>query len=153
MNYRLATLDDIAILAAMNHQLIRDEGHRNRLSIGELEERMRGWLEGDYQAVIFEDGGMAIGYALFKEEPEWWYLRQFFVVPSRRREGIGRQAIEWLLTNLWNDSKRIRLDVLVGNSIGIAFWRSLGFSDYCLTMEREGASQPSSPEKAGWEIS
>jgi hypothetical protein len=32
---------------------------------------------------------------------------------------------------------RVRRDVLVGNAGGIAFWRSLGFADYCLTMELE----------------
>jgi hypothetical protein len=42
----------------------------------------------------------------------------------------------WLLQNVWNDAPRIRLDVLVGNSEGIKFWQSLGFADYCVTMEK-----------------
>ena len=45
-------------------------------------------------------------------------------------------AIAWLLENVWKDAPRIRLDVLVGNSDGIKFWRSLGFADYCVTMEK-----------------
>lgn len=137
MRYCLATVDDVAVLARMNQQLIRDEGHRNRMSIGELEDRMRSWLQTEYRATIFEDEGAAVGYALFKREPEWIYLRQFFVVPSRRRQGIGRNGIEWLRQYVWNDSQRVRLDVLVGNATAIEFWRSLGFTDYCLTMERE----------------
>lgn len=139
--YRLANLDDVAVLARMNQQLIRDEGHRNRMSLGELEDRMRYWLQTEYQAAIFEDEGAVVGYALFKCEPEWIYLRQFFVVPSRRRQGIGRNAIDWLRQNAWNDSQRVRLDVLVGNANAIKFWRSLGFTDYCLTMEREAMSE------------
>ncbi|HET6881292.1 MAG TPA: GNAT family N-acetyltransferase [Pirellulales bacterium] len=135
MNARLATLNDVALLAAMNQQLIRDEGHRNRMSLGQLEDRMQAWLSGEYQAAIFEESGEAVGYALFKREPEWIYLRQFFVVPSKRRQGIGRKAMDWLKENVWRNSPRIRLDVLVGNPTGIAFWRSLGFADYALTME------------------
>ena len=127
---------DVAVLAAMNHRLIRDEGHRNPMSVAELEERMRGWLGGEYKAAIFEDERGPAGYALFKQDAEGVYLRQFFVEPERRRRGIGRAAMQWLLANAWNGAARVRLDVLVGNAVGIDFWRLLGFRDYCLTMER-----------------
>lgn len=118
----------------MNRQLILDEGHRNRMSLPELEQRMTRWLQGEYEAVIFERNHAALGYALFKRESEWIYVRQFFVCPEYRKQGIGRSAFSWLVENVWK-GRRIRLDVLVGNMTGIAFWRSLGFSDYCLTME------------------
>ena len=137
MNHRFACLDDVAILAEMNRQLIEDEGHRNSMTVEELDDRMRRWLLTDYQAVVFQQGTEALGYALFKQEPDWLYLRQFFVRREKRRQGIGRNAITWLLKNVWRDAKRIRLDVLVGNSAAIQFWRSVGFADYCLTMERE----------------
>jgi GNAT superfamily N-acetyltransferase len=136
MNYRFATADDARVLAELNHQLIQDEGHRNAMSVDELKRRMQAWLEGEYQAVLFEDGEGIAGYALFKRAPEWIYLRQLFVEPSRRREGIGTAAIEWLLANAWSQVPRVRLEVLVGNRAGIKFWRSLGFADYCITMER-----------------
>ena len=58
MTFRLATLNDCPLLAAMNRQLLEDEGHRNRfMTVLQLEERMRGWLSGEYRAVIFEEGG------------------------------------------------------------------------------------------------
>ncbi|HEY2252221.1 MAG TPA: GNAT family N-acetyltransferase [Planctomycetaceae bacterium] len=136
MKYRLATAADAQLLAPMNHQLIQDEGHRNSMSVAELEQRMQAWLAGEYQAVLFEDEQGTAGYALFKRERDWIYLRQFFVLPERRRRGIGKAAMTWLLENVWNDAPRIRLDVLAGNSPGIEFWRSLGFSDYCITMEK-----------------
>jgi GNAT superfamily N-acetyltransferase len=103
--------------------------------VDELEQRMRHWLEGEYQAVLFEDGQGTAGYALYRREAEGVYVRQFFVRPERRRQGIGRTAWAWLCENLWRESPRIRLDVLVGNAAGIQFWRSVGFEDYCLTME------------------
>jgi ribosomal protein S18 acetylase RimI-like enzyme len=68
---------------------------------------------------------------------EWTYLRQFFILPELRRRRIGRAAMRWLVQNPWRDESRIRLDVLVGNTDGIAFWRSIGFQDYCFTMEMD----------------
>lgn len=136
MNYRIATVADAPLLAPMNHRLIRDEGHRNSMPVAELAQRMQAWLAGEYQAVLFEDDEGTAGYALFKREPDWIYLRQFFVQPERRQHGLGKAAMAWLLENVWKDAPRIRLDVLVGNSNGIEFWRSLGFADYCVTMEK-----------------
>lgn len=37
MTFRLATLDDCRLLAELNHQLIQDEGHRNRMTVPALE--------------------------------------------------------------------------------------------------------------------
>ena len=133
--YRLATPDDAPLIAPMNLQLIRDEGHGNPMGISELQERMRHWLNGEYQAVLFEDDGRPIGYALFKQEPEFVYLRQLFIVSERRRQGVARQALQWLWANIWASAPRLRIDVLVGNASGREFWRRMGFSDYCVTME------------------
>jgi ribosomal protein S18 acetylase RimI-like enzyme len=121
----------------LNAQLIRDEGHRNAMSVGQLAERMTAWLHGEYEAVVFEDRGVVVGYVLFRREPEFVYLRQIFVSPEFRRQGVGRQAIAWLWLNAWRGVSRVRIDVLVGNVPGQAFWRSVGFRDYCLTMEME----------------
>jgi len=52
MQYRNAEPADCAMLAELNHQLIQDEGHRNQMSVAELEQRMRGWLVGEYAALI-----------------------------------------------------------------------------------------------------
>jgi ribosomal protein S18 acetylase RimI-like enzyme len=135
--FRPVTLADAVALAEMNHRLIRDEGHRNRMTVPELRERMEGWLRGEYRATVFEFEGAPVGYALFRSEPEFVYLRQFWVAPEFRRRGIGRAALAWLRAHAWKDAPRIRLDVLIGNEAGIAFWRAVGFRDYCLTMEWE----------------
>ena len=53
MQYRFATLADVRFLAELNHQLIRDEGHRNSMDVDQLAHRMYGWLSsGEYRAVI-----------------------------------------------------------------------------------------------------
>lgn len=135
MRFRPAVLDDCPLLAQLNHQLIRDEGHRNRMSVSELEERMKDWLSGEYRATVFEDGDEVVAYALFREQSEEIYLRQFFVVRHRRRQGLGRRAWELLRSQVWPKSKRLTVEVLLSNGSGIAFWRALGYSDYCLTLE------------------
>jgi GNAT superfamily N-acetyltransferase len=135
MTFRPATLDDCSLLAPLNHQLIRDEGHRNPMTIPELEQRMRGWLFGEYRAVIFERDGSIVAYALYREQREEIYLRQLFVVRTRRRQGIGRRAVEILRTQVWPKTKRLIVDALVANTKGVAFWRTVGYTDYSLTLE------------------
>ena len=133
--FRRATLDDCRLLAELNHQLIRDEGHRNKMTVPELEQRMRGWLQTEYAAVIFEDKSEVVAYALYREQPEELYLRQLFVVRNQRRQGIGRKAIEILRTQLWPKDKRLTVSVLVNNPAAVAFWRAVGYRDYSLTLE------------------
>ena len=135
LEYRFAKQEDVVLLAQMNQQLIRDEGHRNKMTLDELQERMAGWLEGKYTAVIFSNEGNDIGYALYRKDPDWIYLRQLFVKAELRRKGIGRQAISWLRENAWKDAEIIRVEALVNNPDGISFWRAVGFKDYCITLE------------------
>jgi GNAT superfamily N-acetyltransferase len=113
------------------------------MTVAQLTERMRGWIEsGEYVAVLFEELGDTLAYALFREQPTEIYLRQFLVVRHRRREGRGRTAMQLLRTQLWPANKRLTLDVLTANAPAIAFYRSLGYVDYCLTMEIVSGSAP-----------
>jgi len=134
-DFRLAIRADVSTLAQMNHWLIQDEGHRNPMSLAELESRMRAWLDGEYHAALFEEGDRTVGYALYRFDEEWVYLRQFFVQREDRRKGIGRAALRWLAANPWKGTPRIRLEVLSGNLVGQEFWKALGFEVYALTFE------------------
>ena len=135
MTFRSATLDDCPLLAELNHQLIRDEGHRNRMTVLELEQRMRSWLSSEYRAVIYEDNGEIVAYTLFREQPEEIYLRQLFVVRHRRRQGVGRRAVQILRSEIWPENKRLTVEVLVTNKTATAFWRAAGYADYSLILE------------------
>jgi len=135
MKFRRATLNDCGSIAEMNHQLIRDEGHRNQMSVAELEQRMRDWLAAEYTAVLFEDGDETVAYGLYREDAGEIYLRQLFVVRNRRRQGIGREAMETLRSKIWPQGKRLTVDVLVENTAAVAFWRAAGYKDYSLTLE------------------
>jgi GNAT superfamily N-acetyltransferase len=136
MTHRIATLDDCRLLAGMNHLLLEDEKHRNRfMTLPQLEERMGGFLSGDYRGVIFEDGGEVVAYALYREQAEEIYLRQLFVARHRRRQGHGRRAVETLRSEIWPRNKRLTVDVLLHNTVAVAFWRSVGYKDYLLGLE------------------
>ena len=132
---RKAAKADCALLGELNHQLIRDEGHRNRMTVPQLQKRMRGLLAGDYTAILFEHESEVVAYALYREEPDLIYLRQLFVQRHRRRQGLGRQAFALLRSRIWPAHKRLTVEVLAANAPAIAFWKAVGFREYCLTLE------------------
>lgn len=135
MEYRIATDNDLDLLADWNRQLIRDEGHRNRMNLSQLRDRMKQWLTADYTAVVFSVSTEPVAYALFRTTADGIYLRQLFVRRDKRSRGLGTEAVALLKDKLWPPSKRLTVDVLCNNHPGIRFWRSLGYRDYCLTLE------------------
>jgi ribosomal protein S18 acetylase RimI-like enzyme len=144
LTIRPATHGDVPTLARLNEQLIEDEGHPVPLRGRALAERMRGWLETDYSAALGlvetetesdRDTDPAV-YALWRpDENNAVYLRQFFVARQHRRRGLGTAAPRILREQYWPPATRIRLDVLVTNERGLAFWRSFGFQDHAILME------------------
>lgn len=141
MHCRFATGDDVPLLARMNRELVEDEGHAVVMSLDDFETRMRVWLGGEYSAVLFEEGGDVVGYALFKPVGSGIYLRQFFVARGSRRRGLGRAALRLLRETVWPEGATVTVDALARNERAIAFWRALGFSDYALTL-RSGWRAP-----------
>jgi ribosomal protein S18 acetylase RimI-like enzyme len=122
----------------MNKDLIEDEGSHNPMTVTQLEDRMRDWLEsGDYDAILFEYNAAVVAYALFQQKPESIYLRQFFVDRDFRRRGIGQSAIYMLMNDIFPPGLRITLDVLSKNPAGWTFWRRVGFHNFAFTLEAE----------------
>jgi ribosomal protein S18 acetylase RimI-like enzyme len=137
--HRLATVNDVPLLAKMNRLLTEDEEHRNRFRIVEwFQKRMESFLLGDYQAVLFEQDEKVIAYALYKgrtEHEDTIYLRQLFVDRQHRRQGIGRQVMEILMNEYWSKDKRLTVEVLNHNKAAFEFYKSVGYKVYCLEME------------------
>lgn len=132
MHLRNVSERDLPLLAELNHQLIQDEQSTNRMSIPELEARMRDWLASEYRAVIFEVASEPVAYALYRSSEDGIYLRQFFVVRSQRRKGLGRQAIALFRRQVVPAGATLSLEVLVQNQAGLVFWRALGFHEHAL---------------------
>ena len=127
---------DIHELAVLNKRLIEDEKSDNPMGIPELEERMNTFLSGDYDAYFFAEAGETIGYALVRRTSSPLYLRQFFIDREYRRMHYGREAFQELIKTLRTDT--IDIDVLPWNEPGLAFWKSLGFSETCISMRFHG---------------
>ncbi|HWA86271.1 MAG TPA: GNAT family N-acetyltransferase [Opitutus sp.] len=100
----------------------------------QLADRMREWLRGEYRAVIFSEP-TPVAYALYKPDASSVHLRQFFVRRDRRRTGVGRTAFQILRREIWPRDVRLTVDGLCRNHAALAFWRSVGYRDYCLTLE------------------
>lgn len=140
---RPAAAEDAPALAAMNRQLIVDEGSRNPMTLAELEQRMRRLLADGWEALVFEDAAGIAAYALYRvrrdeyfpERPEV-YIRQFFVMPDRRGRGVGRAAFELMAGERLPAGARLVIDVLESNPGGRRFWERVGFAPYCSTLAR-----------------
>jgi ribosomal protein S18 acetylase RimI-like enzyme len=139
MNHRFATDEDVPLPTGMNRRLVEEEGHRNRFrSDAWLEDRMRGFLAGGYQAVLFERDGRTVAYALYTDQTEnadTIYLRQIYVDRSCRRQGVGREAMRILLEEIWPQDKRITVGVLHTNRTAISFYQAVGFQPYSMELE------------------
>jgi GNAT superfamily N-acetyltransferase len=156
LTIRAATDSDLAQLARMNKELIEDEGCRNPMSVAELEQRMRGWLHGEWQVVLFSERSTVIGYAVYQfRKDEYFpdqtvvYLRQMFVERSQRSQGLGARALRLLAQTRFPRDATVEIDVLATNPRGAKFWSQVGFQPHCTTMRsdfkaRQGeASEPS----------
>ena len=150
MKHRIAVLDDIPLLARMNRQLVEDEKHRNRFkSDAWLEDRMRQFLSGGYEAVLFEQDGRVVAYALYTQHPDHadtLYLRQIFVDRASRRQGIGREAMRILREEVWSRDKRVTVGVLVGNQVAQSFYEAVGFKPYSVQLELPPLEENAQPE-------
>ena len=126
---KTAELDDCAALAVMNRQLIDDEGNGNKMTVEELENRMRDWLErGVYTGYLFTLNDEIIGYALVDISDSW--MRHFFICREHRRKGYGRTVVGLLLEHL--GFEEIGLSCLTKNTAGQAFWQSFNHDAYSI---------------------
>jgi GNAT superfamily N-acetyltransferase len=142
--WRRCTVADAELLAEMNAQLTRDEGAATLGPLSTYVERMRAWLEeGRYEAAIVESGGEPTAYVVWRRDPDYGdvFVRQFFVRPAHRGQGLGRVLFEQAVRKFW-PTDRLRLDVYDSNPGGGAFWERLGFVPYSRLMRRAPRGEP-----------
>lgn len=135
MEIKKCTLDDVPQLALLNKQLIEDEKSNNPMSLKELEERMSGFLNTEYNAYFFLVENAVVGYALVKHTCEPLYLRQFLIAREYRKKRYGTEAFRLLLEYLAID--RLDIEVLPWNERGMRFWESCGFKEISRYMRFE----------------
>lgn len=135
MEIKKCTLEDVPQLAVLNKQLIEDEKSNNPMSIEELEERMSGFLNSEYEAFFFLIEETVVGYALVKHSCTPLYLRQFLIAREYRQRHYGTEAFRLLLEYLGVD--QMDIEVLPWNERGMRFWESCGFKEISRYMRFE----------------
>ena len=135
MEIRKCTLEDVSLLAVLNKQLIEDEQSNNPMTVQELEERMSGFLNSEYDAYFFRVEVEVVGYALVKRTCTPLYLRQFLIAREYRQRHYGTEAFHALLEYL--DVEQMDIEVLPWNERGMRFWESCGFKEISRYMRFE----------------
>lgn len=125
MTIQKCTIDDCGYLAELNKELIHAESSDNPMTIRELEQRMKDFLQTVYEAFFFIERDRVVGYALIKMDCEPLYLRQFLIIQEYRQRYYGKQAFQMLLSCLKTDS--VDIEVLSNNYQGVKFWEKMGF--------------------------
>ena len=94
-------------------------------------------MDGDYKAVLFELSMEPVAYALYRTTEDGLYIRQFYVLRSWRRQGIGRQAMSRFRNQIVEANQALYLEAFTHNDRAIAFWKALGFREHTLSFRLE----------------
>jgi GNAT superfamily N-acetyltransferase len=143
LTLRLITPQDISTLAQMNKRLIEDEGSSNPMTLPQLETRLRSWLSSEWRGVLFLEQDKTVGYAIYRlqrqefDNRETVYIRHYFIERDVRRKGYGREGLAKLRAEIFPRNVTVYLEVLTQNARGRNFWKSLGFTEYSVTMRLE----------------
>lgn len=135
--------EDFPLLARMNRELADDEGHRNPMTVAQLEDRFRRFVDEEGWSVdLFMLDDEVIGYATHRYVPDpaepggqHVHLRQFYIVRHRRRGGTGHVVFDALVRARFRPGERIYLEVIENNPGGKVFWQRTGFTPYGTIME------------------
>lgn len=93
---------------------------------------------------VLADGSRA-GFAIVRTLPDWpdtsreiASIAEFYIVPARRRSGVGRAAVEALRAeHRRRGSYRVEAEILRDNDAARAFWASVGFEVQSIVTARE----------------
>lgn len=87
------------------------------------------------EGFVFETEGMVVGYALithsFASEVggRSVFIEEIFVDPQYRGQGIGRQFLDYCVSLMGGEIRRVRLEVTPANEKATALYRSCGFEE------------------------
>lgn len=151
MNIRLATMADIAAIRAVG-QICWPETYTAIAPPGYVEDGLRQWWSVDFiqHAIttaenwlwVAEAAGDIIGTAHFALlEPRQAVMWKFYVLPSWRGQGVGRQLFDAALTLLPAEVQTIFTEYLSTNQRAAAVYRALGFA-YDREMHETFQDQP-----------
>lgn len=134
---------DFPLLARMNRELADDEGHRNPMTIEQMEARFGRFVDEEGWSVdLFMLDDEVVGYATHRREAEpsdpsgeRVFLRQFYIVRHYRRDGLGQAAFDKLVAARFRPGDRVILEAIENNPGGRVFWLRVGFTPYSSILE------------------
>jgi GNAT superfamily N-acetyltransferase len=130
---RKAKLEDVSLILRFTRELAEYENLTDQVTA--TEESLREWVfrKGKAQAVIGEENGLPVGYALFFYNFSTFlgragiYIADLYVRPAHRKKGYGKAFFRYL-AKLAHDEGYGRLEwaCLDWNEPSMAFYRAMG---------------------------
>ena len=120
MNYRFAKESDLYVVISLNEELTAIDEPQVRFSVEDILSRLKRWIAEGHQLVLFENNGDVVGYALYAlghrlPGETLIYLRHFIIAKTHRGKGLGRSAMEHLMSEVWPKNTLICVDTRVNN--------------------------------------
>ncbi|MGF1445495.1 MAG: GNAT family N-acetyltransferase [Pikeienuella sp.] len=114
------------------------EAHGERMALAAAEAKLGRMLASPaQQAVLFERGGLAIGYVLWADLGDHVFIRGFALAPEVRGQGLGRALWQRFHAEIL-PPKPVRLEVVAPGPE--AFWRAMGFASWSTGMRTDHRS-------------
>jgi hypothetical protein len=126
---RLATLDDLEMVAPVHALMAEAESGVNPLIVDSVGFRQRcaRRIEKGRVWVMVEDGQLIFKADIQADSPDVIYLEGIYVNPTRRGQGFGRRCLSQLTQSLLRRSKSVCVLVNENNQKAHAFYRLLNF--------------------------
>jgi GNAT superfamily N-acetyltransferase len=127
------------VAAAIRHSVAQSEEDALFL-IDDLEEALTGWASDPAEKLLlkYETNGELVGVILVKN---YWNLSVLFVHPRHQRLGVGRALVCAVLSECRAKSPKAKL-MVNSSSVGVPFYRALGFRQTGPGIERPGGCIP-----------
>ncbi len=88
------------------------------------------WSEPERLPFLVELEGESVGFCLIRVREDGWDIAEFSVVPTERRTGIGRSAVEALAVRARAaGAGYLEAKVHPDNLEALAFWLAVGFRE------------------------
>ena len=126
INIRLAQASDAQSIALMSRDLI-ETGLGWKYDAPRV---LRAIRERETVALVAEVRGAVVGFAIMEFGDERAHLVLLAVQPVRRRRGVGRALLDWLVDSARTAGmESVHLELRAANAAARAFYRAMGFSE------------------------
>jgi predicted acetyltransferase len=86
------------------------------------------WAEPDRLPFLIEAEAEVVGFCLVRLRGRDWTIAEFTVIPGKRREGIGREAVMAVLEEAGlTGATYVEATIHAEKTEALAFWRACGF--------------------------